>query len=65
LLSVQFVASKSLINSVHGQVEFSLGRVVASGRSEAHLSAREICQLRLGRTTFEVDFEVHDGEVGG
>lgn len=32
---------------------------------EAHLSAPEIRQIRLGRTTFEVDFEVHDGEVGG
>src|SRR6185369_3697653 len=39
--------------------------MVASGRSEAHLSAPEIRQIRLGRTTFEVDFEVHDGEVRG
>ena len=39
--------------------------MVAGGRSEAHLSAAEIGQSSLGRTTFEVDFKVHDGEIGG
>jgi len=40
---------------------------LTSGRdgSEAHLSAPEIRQIFLGRTTLEVNFEVHGGEVGG
>src|SRR5215470_16458290 len=37
----------------------------ASSDREAHLSAPEIRQIRHGRTTFEVDFQVHDGEIGG
>src|SRR5262249_15941508 len=33
-------------------------------RSETHLSAPEMRQILFGRTTFEVHFEVHCGEVG-
>ena len=33
--------------------------------SEAHLSAPQVRQILLGRTTLEVDFEVHGGEVWG
>src|SRR5260370_5969717 len=33
--------------------------------SEAHLSAPQIRQILLGRTTLEVDFKVHGGEVWG
>src|SRR5215813_10188030 len=38
-------------------------RMVVHG-SETHLSAPELRQILFGRTTLEVHFEVHRGEVG-
>jgi hypothetical protein len=37
----------------------------ATAGSEAHLGAAEIGQIVLGGTSFEIDFKIHGGEVGG